>query len=169
MSAQTPATHERQAVSMFRREIVGPALFDSVKKLDPRVQIHNPVMFVVEIGSVITTVTWLIQVFGGKPLGGGHEEAWYTFTISFWLWLTVAKIPVDAVNTSASGVDPEISSANARIQAYRIAAVRGLSLAAVDRLISSYTDARGLGFSGEPGVNVLELNLALDRLTKAGA
>jgi len=80
--------------------------------------------------------------------------------------LTVAKIPVDAVNTSASGVDPEISPANARIQAYRIAAVRGLSLAAVDRLISSYTDARGLGFSGEPGVNVLELNLALDRLTK---
>ena len=52
-------------------------------------QIHNPVMFVVEIGSVITTVTWLIQVFGGKPLGGGHEPAWYTFTIAFWLWLTV--------------------------------------------------------------------------------
>ena len=80
--------------------------------------------------------------------------------------LTVAKIPVDAVNTSASGLDPEISSANARIQAYRIAAVRGLSLATVKRLISSYTDARGLGFSGEPGVNVLELNLSLDRLTK---
>ena len=80
--------------------------------------------------------------------------------------LTVAKIPVDAVNTSASGVDPEISPANARIQAYRIATVRRLSLAAVGRLISSYTDARGLGFSGEPGVNVLELNLALDRLTK---
>ena len=82
--------------------------------------------------------------------------------------LTVAKIPVDAVNTSASGVDPEISPANARIQAYRIATVRRLSLAAVGRLISSYTDARGLGFSGEPGVNVLELNLALDR-TKGAA
>src|SRR5271167_542804 len=84
-----PATHERQAVSLFQREIVTRALIDSLKKLDPRVQIHNPVMFVVEIGSVITTVTWLIQAFGGKPLGGGHEEAWYTFTISFWLWLTV--------------------------------------------------------------------------------
>jgi K+-transporting ATPase ATPase C chain len=81
--------------------------------------------------------------------------------------LTVAKIPVDAVNTSGSGLDPEISPANARIQAFRVATVRGLSLATVDHLISSYTDGRGLGFSGEPGVNVLELNLALDRLTKA--
>ena len=89
MSAEPTATHERQAVSLFQREIVKRALIDSLKKLDPRVQIRNPVMFVVEIGSVITTVTWLIQAFGGKPLGGGHEPAWYTFTIAFWLWLTV--------------------------------------------------------------------------------
>jgi K+-transporting ATPase ATPase C chain len=81
--------------------------------------------------------------------------------------LTVAKIPVDAINTSGSGLDPEISKANAWIQAYRIAAVRHFSLAAVDRLIASYTSGRGLGFSGEQGVNVLELNLALDRLTGA--
>lgn len=79
--------------------------------------------------------------------------------------LTVAKIPVDAVNSSASGLDPEISKANAWIQAYRIAAVRHLSLASVDGLIAKYTSGRGLGFSGEEGVNVLELNLALDRLT----
>ncbi len=77
----------------------------------------------------------------------------------------MARIPVDAVNTSASGLDPEISQANAWIQAYRIAALRRLSLATVDGLISKYTSGRGLGFSGEPGVNVLELNLALDRLT----
>jgi potassium-transporting ATPase KdpC subunit len=83
--------------------------------------------------------------------------------------LTVARIPVDAVNTSASNLDPEISPANAWIQAHRIAAVRHLSLGAVDRLISRYTDSRGLGFSGEPGVNVLELNLALDRLTGGAA
>jgi potassium-transporting ATPase KdpC subunit len=80
--------------------------------------------------------------------------------------LTVAKIPVDAVNTSGSNLDPEISPANAWIQAYRIAAVRNLPRATVDGLISKYTSGRGLGFSGEEGVNVLELNLALDRLGK---
>jgi K+-transporting ATPase ATPase C chain len=79
--------------------------------------------------------------------------------------LTTAGIPVDAVNTSGSNLDPEISPANARIQAHRVAAKRQLSLNVVDQLISKYTDSRGLGFSGEPGVNVLELNLALDRLT----
>jgi potassium-transporting ATPase ATP-binding subunit len=88
-TAQPPAAHERKAISLFQRDIVARALIDSLRKLDPRVQVHNPVMFVVEIGSVITTVTWLIQVFGGKPLGGGHEPAWYTFLISAWLWLTV--------------------------------------------------------------------------------
>lgn len=77
--------------------------------------------------------------------------------------LTVARIPVDAVNTSASGLDPEISVANADIQAHRIAALRHLPLARVDALVARYTSGRGLGFSGEPGVNVLQLNLALDR------
>jgi K+-transporting ATPase ATPase C chain len=83
--------------------------------------------------------------------------------------LTVAQIPVDAANSSASGIDPEISPANARIQAHRVAAVRHVPLDTVDRLISNYTDARGLGFSGEPGVNVLQLNLALDRASAGGA
>src|ERR1700760_1899331 len=79
---------ERRAISLFRRDIVGRALIDSVLKLDPRVQIRNPVMFIVEIGAVITTVTWFIQLFGGGALGG-NDPAWYTFVISFWLWLTV--------------------------------------------------------------------------------
>ena len=82
-------SHERESVSLFQRDIVTRAVVDSFVKLDPRVQVRNPVMFVVEIGAVITTIAWLIQAFGGKPLGGGHEPAWYTFTISFWLWLTV--------------------------------------------------------------------------------
>jgi potassium-transporting ATPase KdpC subunit len=81
--------------------------------------------------------------------------------------LTVAKIPVDAVSTSASGLDPEISKANAWIQAYRVAAVRHLPRATVDGLIARYTSGRGLGFSGEEGVNVLELNLALDQRSGA--
>jgi K+-transporting ATPase ATPase C chain len=79
--------------------------------------------------------------------------------------LTAAKVPVDAADTSASGIDPEISIRNADIQAYRIAAVRHLSLTTVDHLISKYTLGRGLGFSGEPGVDVLEINLALNRLS----
>ena len=79
--------------------------------------------------------------------------------------LTAAKVPVDAANTSASGIDPDISTANADIQAHRIAAVRHLPMSTVLRLISQYTTGRGLGFSGEPGVDVLELNLALDRMT----
>jgi potassium-transporting ATPase KdpC subunit len=78
---------------------------------------------------------------------------------------TAAQIPVDAVDDSASSVDPDISVANARIQAYRIAAVRHLSLSTVNALVARYTTARSLGFLGEPGVNVLELNLALDRLS----
>jgi K+-transporting ATPase ATPase C chain len=82
--------------------------------------------------------------------------------------LTVARIPVDAVNTSASNLDPEISKANAWIQAYRVAAVRRLSLRVVDGLIAKYTSGRGLGFSGEEGVNVLQLNLALNRLSTTG-
>ncbi len=79
---------ETQNKSLFQREMLGRALLDSVIKLDPRVQIRNPVMFVVEIGSVITTATWLIQVAGGKALGG-NDPAWYTLVIAIWLWLTV--------------------------------------------------------------------------------
>lgn len=77
--------------------------------------------------------------------------------------LTAATVPVDAADTSASGIDPQISVRNADIQAYRIAAVRRMPLARVRGLISRYTSGRGLGFSGEPGVDVLELNLALNR------
>jgi K+-transporting ATPase ATPase B chain len=75
--------------SLFDPEIVRPALVESLRKLDPRVQVRNPVMFVVEIGAVITTVAWLIQVFGGTHPGGGHEPAWFTFTVTIWIWLTV--------------------------------------------------------------------------------
>jgi potassium-transporting ATPase KdpC subunit len=78
--------------------------------------------------------------------------------------LTVHDIPVDAVTTSASGIDPDISPANAALQSRRVAAVRHLPLATVQKLIKQHTDGRSLGFLGEPGVNVLELNIALDKL-----
>jgi potassium-transporting ATPase KdpC subunit len=77
--------------------------------------------------------------------------------------LTVQDIPVDAVTTSGSGIDPEISPANAQLQVARVASVRGLSRQRVIDLVDNYTEGRSLGFLGEPGVNVLELNLALDR------
>jgi K+-transporting ATPase ATPase C chain len=77
--------------------------------------------------------------------------------------LTIGAIPVDAVTTSASGIDPHISPAYAQLQARRVAEVRGLPLETVQRLVDESTAGRSLGFFGEPGVNVLELNIALDK------
>lgn len=73
-------------------------------------------------------------------------------------------VPIDAVTSSGSGVDPHISIANAQLQADRVAQQRGLSIDAVLGLIDDHTAGRSLGFLGEEGVNVLELNLALDEL-----
>jgi K+-transporting ATPase ATPase C chain len=77
--------------------------------------------------------------------------------------LAASDVPPDAVQTSGSGVDPHISQANARIQARRVAEVRGLLLPRVLELVDANTDGRALGVLGEPGVNVLEVNLAVDR------
>jgi K+-transporting ATPase ATPase C chain len=71
-------------------------------------------------------------------------------------------IPADAVTASGSGLDPEISPANASLQAARVARVRGLETSEVEQLIKAHTRGRTLGILGDPGVNVLELNLALD-------
>jgi len=80
-----------------------------------------------------------------------------------------AEVPVDAVTASASGVDPHISTANAKLQAQRVADARGMSVDAVLQLIDDHTDGRTLGVFGEPGVNVLGLNLALDAAHPAAA
>jgi potassium-transporting ATPase KdpC subunit len=77
--------------------------------------------------------------------------------------LAIGDIPVDAVTTSGSGIDPDISPAYAQLQSRRIAAVRKLPLSTVEQLVDENRDGRSLGFFGEPGVNVLKLNLALDR------
>jgi potassium-transporting ATPase ATP-binding subunit len=89
MGGEAGVQARAQARSLFDVAILRPALAESVRKLDPRVQARNPVMFVVEVGALITTGAWAIQAFGGRPLGGGHEPAWFTFTVSAWLWLTV--------------------------------------------------------------------------------
>jgi K+-transporting ATPase ATPase C chain len=75
-----------------------------------------------------------------------------------------ARVPVDAVTASASGLDPHISVANARIQARRVAGARDLTLAQVLRLVANHTQSRQWGVLGEKTVNVLTLNLALDAL-----
>jgi K+-transporting ATPase ATPase C chain len=72
------------------------------------------------------------------------------------------EVPVDAVTASASGLDPDISVANAKLQAARVAEARNMPLDQVLSLVKEHTRGRQWGFLGEPGVNVLELNLALD-------
>jgi K+-transporting ATPase ATPase C chain len=113
---------------------------------------------------------------GFTNLGPNSKDARDTFKASLARYLkleqpytpglTAKQVPVDAVTSSASGVDPEISKANAEIQAHRVARVRGVPLATVQKLIDQSTDGRSFGFLGESGVNVLELNLALDRQAK---
>jgi K+-transporting ATPase ATPase C chain len=78
-----------------------------------------------------------------------------------------ALVPVDAVTASASGLDPDITVANARLQTARVARERGLDPAAVAALVDRWTDGRTFGLLGEPGVNVVELNVALDALSGA--
>ena len=79
----------RSQRSLLDASIVRPALAASLRKLDPRVQLRNPVMFVVEVGAATTTAGWLMQAFGAQPLGGGDESATFTFVVALWLWLTV--------------------------------------------------------------------------------
>ena len=93
----------------------------------------------------------------------GYIKTYLALNASYDPGLTRRDIPVDAITSSASGVDPDISQANARIQAHRISKVRGIPLDRVDQLIGQNTDGRALGVLGEPGVNVLELNVALDK------
>jgi K+-transporting ATPase ATPase C chain len=98
-----------------------------------------------------------------RDLTRQHLSAYLALERRYSPGLRASQVPVDAVTFSASGVDPQISRANAAIQARRVAAVRRLSPSRVDALIDANTAGRALGVFGEPGVNVVTLNLALDR------
>ncbi|HLH53278.1 MAG TPA: K(+)-transporting ATPase subunit C [Verrucomicrobiae bacterium] len=82
---------------------------------------------------------------------------------------TNAPVPADAVTASASGLDPHISPENASLQAPRVAKARNLPIERVKALVAQFTTAPDLGVLGEPGVNVLDLNLALDQIASAPA
>jgi potassium-transporting ATPase ATP-binding subunit len=75
--------------SLFTADILRPALIASLRKLDPRVQLRNPVMFVVEVGAVLTTIAVISQIITGDALGGGDETLLFTISVAIWLWLTV--------------------------------------------------------------------------------
>jgi K+-transporting ATPase ATPase B chain len=80
---------DRPDRSLFDRAILVPAIGSSFSKLDPRLMVRNPVMFVVEVGAVLTSAIWVVQAFGGDAPGGGGDPAWFTFAVAIWLWLTV--------------------------------------------------------------------------------
>jgi K+-transporting ATPase ATPase C chain len=83
--------------------------------------------------------------------------------------VSVSQIPADAVTASGSGLDPGISPQNAAIQVNRVASARNLPVSTVRALVAKYTQDRTFGFLGEPAVNVLELNIALDQLSAKSA
>jgi K+-transporting ATPase ATPase C chain len=107
------------------------------------------------------------QISGGSNLGPNHPDLLTAIRVRTAEYRVTngldpeALVPVDAVTTSASGLDPHISVANARLQAPRVAAAHGLPLAIVLDLIDAHTAKPALVFIGEPGVNVLKLNLAV--------
>lgn len=110
-----------------------------------------------------------LQNSGGSNLGPTNPDLIGNVTAAVQAYRSAngladdVAVPVDAVTSSGSGVDPHISIANARLQAPRVARARGMDESLVLSLIDQYTDGRTLAVFGSPGVNVLELNLALDR------
>ncbi|MFD5598843.1 potassium-transporting ATPase subunit KdpC [Leucobacter sp. NPDC058333] len=104
---------------------------------------------------------------GGSNLGPESSELVATITerrnrVATFNGVPEADVPADAVTASGSGLDPEISPAYAQLQAARVAEARGVPVATIERLITQQTAGRDLGYLGDPRVNVVELNLALD-------
>jgi potassium-transporting ATPase KdpC subunit len=141
----------------FKREAErGPGLERDPAYFQPRPSITGYSPNVTYFNNLGPNNLTLSRYFANKAEAYLAREGEYTPV------LELADVPVDAVTTSASGVDPHISEANARIQANRVAEERGLDVQTVLDLIDEHTADRALGVLGEPGVNVLELNIALD-------
>jgi K+-transporting ATPase ATPase C chain len=124
----------------------------------------GPVTRVVSVNQTGTPFVATYQGVTVEPAQPGHDYVAEGGVITPIRGDAPAKpvVPPDAVTASGSGLDPDISLAYADLQAPRIARERGIPLDQVHKLINEYTDGRALGFMGEPGVNVLELNVALD-------
>jgi K+-transporting ATPase ATPase B chain len=112
----------RRKLSMFDRALLGPALVDAFRKLNPRVQWRNPVMFVVYIGSILTTALW-IQALGGA----GEAPAWFIFNVAIWLWFTVLF----------ANFAEALAEGRSKAQA---AALRGLKQAVLAKKLASAVD-----------------------------
>jgi K+-transporting ATPase ATPase C chain len=141
----------------FRREAErGPGLERDPAYFQPRPSITGYSPNVTYFNNLGPNNLSLSRYFANKA------EAYLAREGEFTPGLQLSDVPVDAVTTSASGVDPHISETNAEIQANRVADERGLDLETVLDLVDEHTADRALGVLGEPGVNVLELNIALD-------
>src|SRR4051794_22397136 len=108
-----PAAPRTAPRSLFKRDLVWSAVLGSLRKLDPRVQVRNPVMFVVEVGAVITTIAWA---------AGGRDPRWFSFTIAVWLWLTVVF----------ANLAEALAEGRGRAQAASLRAVRAETTARLD-------------------------------------
>jgi K+-transporting ATPase, c chain len=168
-----PKVRTRPTTSLFEPSILRRAAGEAFIKLDPRTMIRIPVMFVVEIGSVITSVEFVSHpdVSSGWSHCGCGPPCCSPTSPRRWPKAGArprlpvgASVPVDAVTASGSGLDPDISVQNALDQAPRVARARHLPASQVIALVHRYTQDRQWGFLGERAVNVLKLNLALDGL-----
>ncbi|HUI59216.1 MAG TPA: potassium-transporting ATPase subunit KdpB [Steroidobacteraceae bacterium] len=121
-SPPTASLAKRRKLSMFDRALLGPALLDAVRKLDPRVQWRNPVMFVVYIGSILTTVLWA-QALTGR----GEAPAWFILNVAIWLWFTVLF----------ANFAEALAEGRSKAQA---AALRGLKQTVLAKKLASATD-----------------------------
>jgi potassium-transporting ATPase KdpC subunit len=125
-------------------------------------------------GTNVYNTQYKIIVSGASNLAGDSEVLLRTVRdrreqVAEFNGVPRSAVPVDAVTASGSGVDPDISPAYATLQATRVARSNGLPRAAVAQLVKAHTDGRALGFLGEPHVNVLKLNIALQKLATSRA